>query len=382
MLPNELAHFEDVLDWRSQSRQRAAAQTACLVTLSDDDLSTALTNIPDGDLLCVLEDLLDAANEALDKEPPRACYYTSLVLMHVSRVAVPPGAEPLIDLLRAQAWKERANALHTTGDLPGALIATQRGIGALGANPAYGLERADIEMLEAHIHHNQGDGETALARIRGCAAQFRAAGDVRRSLRARTKEGGLLYEMRRYVEAENAFRDAYADAKRANDRETMVRLENNFGHCAVQRGDYVAANAHFATALTGFDSLGMEAERQRALWGLASVLAKSGQVSEAIGQLNTVQAEFLGRGMFIDAALVALAIVELLVTVDRLALFPGVCRNLVLTFANAGMSANALTAFAYLEGCAQAGSVTAKEIERVRTFVHALAGEPNAIFAA
>jgi tetratricopeptide (TPR) repeat protein len=380
MMPNELVQFEDVLDWRVQSRRRAAKRTPTLLSLADAALPTAIENIPDEDLIGVLEYLLDAAHAELEREPGRARQYTDLVLAHVDRVRVPPGAAPFVDLLRAQAWKEHANVLHTIGDLPGALIATQRGIGALGGSPAYALERADLELLEAHIHHDQGDGETALARVRASEVQFRAHGDIRRALRARTTEAGLLYEERQYAEAENAFRAAYDDAERIQDTETRIRLANNLGHCAVQRGDYASASAFFTTALVGFETLGMETERQRALWGFASILAKSGQVPEAIAQLNTVQEEFLARGMVLDGALVALAIAELLVTVDRVALFPSICRNLVTTFSKAGMSENALTAFAYLQDRGQ--TVTAEEVQRVRTFVHTLSDDPSAIFAA
>jgi tetratricopeptide (TPR) repeat protein len=382
MLPNELAQFDDVLGWRAQSRQPAAERAAALLTLSDEDLSPAIVNIPDEELLGVLEYMLDAAHEELDREPKRARRYTDLVLAHIGRVHVPRGAEPFIELLHAQAWKEHGNALHTLGDLPGALTATRQGIGALGANPAYTLERADLELLEAHIHHDQGDWEMALARVRACAAQFRAHGDMRRAVRARTTEGGFLYERRHYAEAEHAWRAASDDAARANDEETRVRLANNLGHCAVQRGDYTTASAYFTTALVGFDTLGMEADRQRALWGFASILAKTDQVPEAIAQLNAVQADFLAREMVLDAALVTLAIVELLVKVDRVALFPSVCKNLVETFANAGMTANALIALAYLEECAHRRTVTSEEVERVRAFVHALADDPSAEFAA
>lgn len=382
MLPKDLAQFDDILNWRVQSQQPAAERTAALLALSDEELSPAIVNIPDEKLLGVLECLLDTAHDELDREPRRARRYTDLVLSHIGRVQVPPGAEPFIELLHAQAWKEHANALYATGDLPGALIATRRGIGSLGANPAYALERADLELLEAHIHHDQGDWETALARVRACAAQFRAHGDLRRAVRARTTEGGLLYERRHYAEAENAFRAASDDAERANDEETRVRLANNLGHCAVQRGDYTAASAYFTTALIGFDTLGMEAERQRALWGIASILAKTDHVPEAIAQLNAVQADFLAREMALDAALVALAIVELLVKVDRVALFPSVCKNLVATFEKAGMTGNALTALAYLEECAHGRTVTVEKVARVRAFVHALADNPSAEFAA
>ncbi|MEK6374137.1 MAG: hypothetical protein AABO58_15725 [Acidobacteriota bacterium] len=382
MLPNELAQLESVLDWRTETRQRAAERATALLSLADNDLSAAIRDTPDEKLLSVLEYLLDAAHRELDREPRRARWYTELVLAHVDRVRVPAGAEPFIELLHAQAWTERANALHITGELDEALIATQRGIGALGANPAYALERADLELLEAHVHHDQGDRDTALTRIRASVAQFQAHGDIRRALRARTTEAGLLYELRRYGEAEQIFLAMYEEAERTHDAETRARNANNLGHCAIQRGDEAAARAYFTAAMIGFDALRMEAERQRALWGFARILAKNGQVPEAIAQLNAVQAEFLDRDIVLDAALVSLAIVELLLTVDRVALLPSVCADLVTTFANAGMKENALRAFAYLQERASTRAVTSDEVQRVRRFVHALADDPMAVFAA
>jgi tetratricopeptide (TPR) repeat protein len=379
MLPSDIKRLENVLTWRQESQQKARA----VVYPSDlHKLRKHIATTPDDELLAVLETLLDAAHKELDREPRRACTYTGIVLAHVERVRVPSGAEPFLDLLRAQAWKERANALQATGDSHNALIATQRGIGALAANPAYAMERADLELLEAYIHHVQGDRDTALARVRTSAAQFRAHGDARRALRARTTEAVLLYELRRFPEAEEVFRALYEEAERTHDEETHARIANNLGHCAIERSDNAAARRYFTTALVGFDALRMDAERPRVLWGFARIATKDNQVREAIAQLTAVQADFLNRGMVIDGALVGLAILELLVTIDRVALLPSVCTDLVNTFRNAGMQENALRAFSFLQDHAQSHTVTPAHLQRVRTFVRSLAERPLATFAA
>jgi tetratricopeptide (TPR) repeat protein len=382
MSDKDIQHFDDVLAWRTTVREAAIAEGPKLLALPDGELREAIRQVRPDQLAGVLGYMLQAAREEQERDAWRALAITSAVIGALDLVEVPAGAETFRQLLEAQAWKEHANALHVAGDLNAARVAAQRGIGALGGNPAYAMEQADLEMVEAYIQHKQGDSETALRRVRACTTAYLARGNLRRVVRARTTEAALFYELRLFPEAETVWRSAYDDADRLGDIETRTRITHNLGLCALERGEYAAAISHFTTALIKFDELGMDTERQRALWGIAGVHAKNGRVGDAVAELNGVQADFLRRGMPLEAALVSLATIELLVTIDRVTLFPAVYEGLVATFANAGMTENALKALAYLESHASDHTVTVAEVQRVRMFMRGLRENPMLMFAA
>jgi tetratricopeptide (TPR) repeat protein len=378
----DVEEMDGVFEWRARVRDKGAEEGPRVLALANDELSAALRELRGDALVGVLDYLLDAAHEELERDAGRPLAITQAVLGVLDSVEVPPGAETFARLLRARAWKEEANALHAAGELNDALAATQRGIGILGRNPAFAMERADLELVESYIRHKQGDADTALARVRACTSVYLSHGNLRRAVRSRTTEATLLYEQRLYPEAETVWRAAYDDAKRLDDIETHARIKNNLGHCAFQRGDYATAMSYFTTALIDFEELRMDAERPRALWGIARVHAKNGRVADAVAELDGVKADFLTRGMVLEAALVSLASVEVLVTIDRVSLFPSVYEELAATFERAGMTGNALRALAYVEDQARNQRVTTADVTRVRTFMRNLKANPALTFAA
>ena len=86
--------------------------------------------------------------------------------------------------------------------------------------------------------------------------------------------------------------------------------------------------------------------------------------------------------MVLEAALVTLAIIELLVRIGRVALFPAVYEHLVATFESAGMRDNALKALEYVQRQARSRTVTVDDVERVRAFMYDLKTNPASSFAA
>jgi hypothetical protein len=382
MSPDEIESFERILSWRTDVRNDGACRAGQLLALSADERVDAVEADGQYRTIGVFEALLAAAREELDRNPANALELTKLVEPYVASLEVPQNGETFLLLFRARFWKEYAHALRATGSLQEALVAVQRSLADVGGESAYALERADAELLEAYIRHELDDTAGALRSLASSAAIYTSYGDVRRYLNARTMEAILQFELRQYRPAELTFLAVKAEAERLDDKELLARVLNNLGHCALKQKHLAVATDRFTRALVLFEELRWDSERERAIWGLVSVLGNQGRVDDALDGLFKVRGEFMARGMVLDAAAVALGAVELLVTARRFDMLRVLCADLVTIFTEAGMKANAVRALAYLQEEAASAQLDVSTVRRVHQFVRTLKDDPELTFAA
>jgi len=381
MLPADIGAIDRILTWRATARREGEAQASRLLAMHPIERSVLMEREPSSRGIGTLEALLFLAHEELDRDPSIALQLTTLVLRYLDAVEVPPGAEAFRTLFHASAWKEHAHALRATGAPRDALQAVLRSVAAVGRDPLYTLQRADAELLEAYIRHELDDTAAALPLLARCVAVYSRHNDVKRYLRARSMEAVLQYELRQYKAAEAGFLAMKEEAERQGDREELARIYNNLGHCSLKLEKYDAAARWLVRALSLLEELGMDGERQRAMWGLASLLSREGRNSEAADGLSRVRADFISRGMVLDAAVVSLDLVELLVTSGDTRSVSALCSELVATFTAAGMTSNALTALAFLRDVAETASLDADTVRQVHRFVRGLKSQPTLMFA-
>lgn len=299
---------------------------------------------------------------------------TELIVRHVNTVAVPPGCELRRTVLRSNAWRERANALRVTGDLPGALAAAQNAIAVLDSEPAADLELAMARRVHAFVRHQMNETGAPLEIIRGGIEIFRRHGDLAGELRSRNFVGVIQFDHGAYTEARGTFEDALRVAEEIGDHTMQASLHNNIGHCAQLLGDRLNAADHLIAAIRLFDMGGMIAERPHAAWGLAQLAADSGTLDRALMELTSVAADLLGGGMPLEAARVWLDVAELLVLAERHGEAQRLAVELVQRFTAAAAPREALHAFALLREAASAGKLTAKELDGARQRVFAVEG--------
>jgi tetratricopeptide (TPR) repeat protein len=381
MLPADIGAIDRILTWRATTRRDGEAQATGILAMPAAERSAFMEREPAARAIGTLEALLFIAHEELDRDPSVSLQLTTLVLRHLEAVEVPPGAEAFRTLFEASAWKEHAHALRATGSPRQALDAVLRAVAAVGVDPLYSLQRADAELLEAYIRHELDDTTAALPLLARCVAVFNRHNDGRRYLRARSMEAALQYELRQYKAAEAGFLAMKDEAERMGDRAELARLYNNLGHCSLKLEKYDAASRWLVRALTLLEELNMDGERQRAMWGLASLLARQGRSGEAAESLARVRADFMSRGMVLDAAMVSLDLVELLVTAGDARQVSALCSELVSTFTAAGMTNNALTALAFLRDVAETAPLAPDTVRQVHRFVRGLKSQPSMMFA-
>jgi tetratricopeptide (TPR) repeat protein len=321
--------------------------------------------------------LLQAARDRFETEPSIAREITSAVLDFVDDVRAPSSLHKIG--LRGLAWKEHANALEYAGDLRDALRAAERSIQIYGESPQLRFDQTRAKLVACNIHRDLGEQERALQFARECAAIFRDYANSAERTLAHLCEGSVLFSLKRFSEAIAIYAQIVEEAETAGDTLTLARALQNTAECAREMGDLDAARDLYPRALARFSELELPTEAARVRWGYGLCLAAQGKIRFAVSELYQVRGIFLLLGMNTDAAMVGLDIVRTRFEADEDV--RDLCAELVKTFAIAGLTQNAVEALAYLREQAKHGSISARKIERVRTYFGELARKPTLLFA-
>jgi tetratricopeptide (TPR) repeat protein len=321
--------------------------------------------------------LLGAARDKFLSEPSLAREIVAAVLSFLDEVEAPTPIHKVA--LRGLAWKEYANAMRYTGDLREALAAAERAVAIYGESPSLHFFQTAARLVASNIYRDLGDAETALRIARECAGIFRDYADSAYRTMARMSEGGALFSQRRYTEALDVFTSLAEEAELENDHYSLAQALLNGAECARELGDLIAARDLYPRALKHFEELGMLTEAARVRWASALLLAAEGKVPNAVSELFLVRGTYLRLGANISAAAVSLDVVR--IRFDAGQDVRDSCGELVTTFAEAGMTQNAIEALAYLREQAKLGTITSSKIEQVKTYFGELSRKPSLQFA-
>jgi tetratricopeptide (TPR) repeat protein len=296
--------------------------------------------------------LIALAHDALSRDPNRAVWISRLAI----RTAV-----AAID--RGDAWREYAAALLEVGDYEDAQAAVERARRMYRAAGGAEHNEAVLGAVEGRILHELGDSLRGLRRIDESARTLLRLNDKKTYVRVRSIYAVVLFNLCRYREAA----DTYAEMVNDYDTETLAHAVLMIGRCAVKLGEIERARQCFETALEMFEDLGLRPEIPRVRKGIAEILVAHGRVHEAISEMYKARAEFLGMELPVLAALVALDIVELLLTVGRTSEIELLCDA-----RPDRLPPNAAEAFAALRERAGRACVTEADVRRVRGFLERL----------
>jgi tetratricopeptide (TPR) repeat protein len=317
------------------------------------------------------DELLETAREELDQNVNRADELTAFALRHIPRIGAIDGGELLLDLVAGTAEKDRASVLFRQGtDLAGAMRHIEAAIRIFQCRDSLRLDRSSARLVEAQILHARGETPLALEILAECRAVFAQQGDARRFIKTVAQEGICHFDRGHLPDAHRAFTEALAEAERIGDARETARLRNSLANWALEAGDWVAARDYFVQALEELTALGMTSEVQRALWGIAELDARQGDVDGAVHLLRQVYQEFLDRGMHADAALVYLDIgMKLDAAVPEHGLAQGTCVHFARTMAVDTAPPSAQEAARYLgERSTDAPSAAALRAEMGRVY--------------
>lgn len=281
-----------------------------------------------------------------------------------------------VTMIRADAVREQAFALYYLGRYPEAL-------GALGAAeeqirqtaiPDFALAR--VTLLRAYIYSLIDRLSEARDLARQASLTFREFGDETRFGSARMAEARIHFRTGAYAEALAIFEDLLGNPA-MDAPHTQAMLRANMGGCHGRLGNWDQARQYCSDAISRYEILGMRAEIVRTRWGLARTLVTSGDFTAALTALRETSREFEAMQMRIDAALVALEIVEVLLVIGDADEVPAICRRLLDQFNQSGMTSRAVIALAYLREAVALGQATPTLVRHVHDFLQALPSAEN-----
>lgn len=367
-----LTDSRSLLRWFNAGHDEARRDLAEMLAGSRESWADWITQRPEALTYQFALAVLERSAEARDRDPSEAVALTAFLIDVAPSLSVPvPEAD---QMLRARIWIEHGNALLLTDDLSGALDAFERAA-AMPAAAALPLSAALARRGAAYTRHRRGDdSDEPLRIIRSDIPLFEAHGSAGDVLRSRFLEAAIHYERGQYKAAKKAFEILLRAAEKQRDERMAARLVNNLGHCERQLGHGREAAQYLVAALHRFERLGMSAERFRPLWGIELLRADEGAATEAVAALRGLMQPLVESGRTIEAALVALDVVELLVLSERQQHVRRMASELLKVFEGARMQRETMRAFAALRAAADARDLTVRDVRAAAADLRGIAG--------
>lgn len=374
-------HLATFMELLNEEVAIGSAAADALLAVPAQERSSLLARHPEWLRTGTFDMLLAKAREEMSRSAFVAEEITSFVLEHVLLCRQQPGGEVLLILVRGTAHKDHASALYRRGEgeehLAAALRHIEEAFRIFSERPALFLERANVRFVQAQIYQALGEFTAALAVLEECEQVFADNGDAYRYLQVLMQRGFCHFQIAEraragaatasYRQARTGFEDALAEAERIGEQRERARILSNLGHTVLQLNEPSTARDYFEQGARAFLALEMTADLQHALWGLAELEAIHGDHHRAKKLLEEIEAEFVARGMFADAALIRFDLTVRLA--DRLQdarMAQEACAALVNGPGIGELSAGMRDAIAYLAG---ASSPTLEDLTKTVAFL-------------
>ena len=320
-----------------------------------------------------LERLSVRITELVERDPTQALSLTALATVIAETLPSVDYPPVVLAQIRANAWKDRADALQFLGHYPDAMQAIARGESILAPFATAAHDRAILALVKATVLQRLGDFDASAVLLNECRVIFFDYGDTKRYLSCGLLRGNLLYRMARFDDA----RVEYATLLPSSDPETYARLQNNLALCAIQRGDLAAADGHIAEASRAFRELGHDVEGIRVEATSARLLLARGFAARAIDFLGAARDQFRDHGMIEESGLCALGVAEAMLALGRHDEASAIAEAVANEYEAAGLNHRSVEAVLQLRDEIETKQATAGTVQSVCAFVEGLRLDPT-----
>jgi tetratricopeptide (TPR) repeat protein len=262
--------------------------------------------------------IIAEAAEQLERDPERA---TRLAELATTLADSLPAADypPVVRAqVRAHAWKTRAQALLYQRELDAALAALDTAEMLLEPFGTVAHDRAVVRLVRALVMQRLKRFDESLILIEEARRVFFDHRDLKRCVDAGMTEGILLYRLRKFEQARDAFAGLLDVARELGNVEQLARLHNNLGHCFVNANELDAGAMHLARAAELFTDRGMHVEALRTELSAAELAIRRKDREPALARLGSIRSRFALHGLHSEAGFCAIQMVELLVHLGRM----------------------------------------------------------------
>ena len=245
---------------------------------------------------------------------------------------------------------------------------------------ATGWDLASVWLIRANIFVESERMGTGRLLAMAAARQFRIFGDTVMYLNARLLLASALFMEGDYGASAEAAEEIIQLARTRRDTLLLGRALQNCAEAYLLLREYENALPLYLEAYAIWDELGLEIERIRTNWSLATLDTEIGKLDDGIRRLDETYRAFEALGIINDAALARMQLGEALLRAARPQTVPDLLRNLVVNFASEGMMRNARIALAYLHQAIEQNRLNADLVRHVRTYIEQLPFQPNTAF--
>jgi len=341
---------------------------------------TRLRKAAGGRTAGVVRELLVRTRQFVERTPSDALQITTLAVELSMELGVADYPSDVVITLRAQALRDHAFVLSVIGRYSVALAVAERAEALFRQTPIPEYDLARLFLVKSNIYRCIERFEEAAALASTSADTFLRFGDRRRYVEARVFEGATLFQVHNAPRALAVFLSIEKEPSIANTT-VHVNIVNNIGLCYRDLRQFDKSAVYLSQAAAEFDLLGLDVPRAKSRWALGTTLVSAGRLVDAVTVLRQAWRELETLELEADAALAALDLAEVLLSVGRNDEVPAICRSLLDRFTRAGMTSAAITALAFLRETVAIGQVTPAHVRHVHDFLRELPGSSAQLFA-
>jgi tetratricopeptide (TPR) repeat protein len=311
----------------------------------------------------------------LDTDPREALALAELTTRIAASLA--PDSYPAVTLaqLRADAWRDRGQALSYLGRYDEALRALDRAEEQLNAFGTLAHDQAIVRFVRGVVLQHVRRFDEAHTILEECRAVFRAHLDQPLYAKCTLATGNLLVRKGDYRGAREML-TRLLDTGDSN--EAMIRC--TLGWCAIHLGEHTEALTHFAEVRRCTADAPLHVAR--AAYGSGSALLRLGMLDAAIEKLLSARKTFLDHNLVEEAGLSGLEIVEARLLQSDFTAAQSLSAVIANEFASAKLNRRAVTALAYLSDAVGTTRATPETARNVHTYITALRTDPTCEFTA
>jgi tetratricopeptide (TPR) repeat protein len=323
-----------------------------------------------------LERFSKEVEKRLDTDPREALALAELA----THIADSLGADayPAVTLaqVRADAWRDRGQALSYLGRYDEALRALDHAEEQLHAFGTLAHDRAIVRFVRGIVLQHVRRFDEAHAILEDCRAVFRAHLDNPLYAKCTLATGNLLVRKGDYRGA----REMLSRLLGTGDSQREATIRCTLGWCAIHLGEHEDALTHFAEVRRCTADAPLHAAR--AAYGSGSALLRLGMLDAAIDNLRAARKTFLDHNLIEEAGLSGLEIVEARLLQSDFNAAQALSAVIVNEFTSANLNRRAVTALAYLNDAVGATRATPETARNVHSYLTALRTDPTCEFTA
>jgi len=360
----------------------AETYVAALLDGSRETWMPRLNAHPEWRTAGVVRKLVADAYGALTRMPLDGVEMTSLAIEIADHLVEETYPKDTVARVRGHAWREHAYGLFYVGEFKKSLVACDRADAELSRCVVDEYDKARVAVVRALSLRPLDEIAPARENVLFAARAFQLFGDTSRVFKAALAAVHMDFKVHDYEAAFRRLFGLFTETWPELDNESRYALAGNLGFCCCELGRFDDAIEYYdrARACLGTKS---NAESTRLQWHVATLLVRSGRLSDAVEELSRLREEFDRLEMRAESMLVSLEMAEVLLIEGRATVAEALCRELCSRIELAGLSSTsrAMTAVAYLQEALSLRKATPTLVRHVRNYVERLPEQPNLLFA-